>query len=312
MKAKTFAAFGAVTLVAAFFFVNLRHPDTPVSPKATSGEPNPFPFVKSMQGTKPDGDLSVNADNSVVADAELRHFFDYYLGAIGEKNIDQIRAEIEFELDRKLQPTAARQAKELLSRYIAYKRALVDVEKNPQAAGFGISPVRARLMSIQQTRARFFSPKEIQGMFGFDDTYDADAVARLEIIQDKGLTAEQKKMKLTALDAAMPPALREAREAPLKVARMEEASEKMRANGASEDDIYRMRAAEFSPEAAARLAAVDQETSNWKSRIAAYQEERKSLTTNTALSDQDRQAALQQLRDMRFSISEQKRLAAYE
>ncbi len=73
-----------------------------------------------------------------------------------------------------------------------------------------------------------------------------------------------------------------------------------------------MRAAAFSPEAAARMAAVDQENANWKNRIGDYLEQRNKVLSNTNLPDVDRQAALQQLRDARFSVNEQKRLGAYE
>lgn len=312
MKTRTFVYLGSVALVATVFFsmMLMRQPEPP--PPKASADPNMFAFVHSMEGTGPDGKLTLRADNTLVADVELRRMFDYYLGAIGEKSLDQIRAEIELEIDRKLAPMPAKEAKRLLNCYIEYKRALVDLEKNPRVKGNGINPVRARMIAMRETRARFFTPKEVEGMFGFDDAYDMDAVTRLEISQDANLSPAQKKEKLAALDAAMPPALREAKEAPLKVARMEQTAEKMRASGASEDDIYRMRAATFSPEAAARLAAVDQETANWKTRIAAYRSERNNLLANATLSAPDRQAAIQQLRDARFSADEQKRLAAYE
>jgi lipase chaperone LimK len=149
-------------------------------------------------------------------------------------------------------------------------------------------------------------------MWGFDDTYDDDAVARWEIMQDTKLTPDEKRAKLAALDAKMPPELRKEREAPHVVAKEEDKARQMRAAGASEDDIYRMRAATFSPEAAARMAAVDQENADWKTRIADYLDARGQVLNNTSLSDADKQSAVQQLRDAKFSANEQKRLGAYE
>ncbi|MBV8635471.1 MAG: lipase secretion chaperone [Burkholderiaceae bacterium] len=271
---------------------------------------NPFTFVKSMEGTTQDGQPNV-ADNSVVADAELRHMFDYYLGAIGEKTLPQIHAEIELQLTHQLPATALPSAKQLLERYIAYKTALVDLEKAPPQQT-DANPLRARMIAMRQVRQRYFSPKEIAGMWGAEDTYDDDAVARWEIMQDPHLNAEQKRAKLAKLDAAMPPALRAEREAPLKVALEEDKAKQMRAAGAGEDEIYRMRAATFSPEAAARMAAVDQENAQWKSRIGDYLEQRNKLLGDATLSDANRQTALQQLRDAKFSAMEQKRLGAYE
>jgi len=248
----------------------------------------------------------------LMPDAELKHMFDYYLSAGAETSLDKIREQIGAELDRTQKPGAASEAKRLFARYLDYRNAVMDMQKNPPPVSPGISPVRTRMLAVQNIRTRFFTQKEITGMFGFDDANDMDTVTRLEVNQDKNLSPAQKKEKLTALDATMSPALREAREAPLKVAKMEETVLKMRASGASEDEIYRMRAKEFSPEAAARLADLDRETLDWNKRIATYQSERQSLLANASLSDTDRQAAIQQSRNAHFSSDEQKRLAAYE
>lgn len=303
---------GAAALAAAFFIPMLMQQQEETAPKA-SVEPNLFPFVRSLEGTIPDGNIKTSADDILVVDAELGRLFDYYLATVGEKPLDAIRSEIENELDRRLKPGAAAEAKRLLARYLEYKRELVAVEKNAQLAGGSADAARRRLVAMQQTRARFFSAEESQGLFGFDDAYDMDAVTRLEISQDKSLSDEKKREKLAALDAALPPALREARDAPLKVIKLEESVAKMRADGASEDDIYRMRAAAISPEAAARFAEVDQEEAAWKKRIASYLAERNKLMGNNAnLPEPERQAALEQLRQARFNAEEARRLPAYE
>lgn len=303
---------GAAALAAALFIPMLLQQREEPAPEQVA-EPNLFPFVRSLEGTMPDGNIKTTPDDALIVDAELGRLFDYYLAALGEKPLDAIRTEIENELDRRLKPRAADEAKRLLARYLDYKRALADVEKNAQLGGGSADAVRRRLMALQQTRAQFFSPEESQGLFGFDDAYDMDALARLEISQDKSLSDAKRQEKLAALDAALSPALREARDAPLAIIRLEESVAKMRANGASEDDIYRMRAAELSPEAAARFAEVDREESAWKNRIASYLAERNALLGSTAtFSEAERQAALQQLRETRFNVDEQRRLPAYE
>ena len=310
MKTPRLLASAALIAAAFCLYLIIKPADMPPAQQQAARDDNPFAFVKSMQGTQPDGKLSAGGDG-VVADAELRHLFDYYLGAIGEKSLAQIRAEIELQLTHQLPPSALPGAKQLLGRYIAYKTALLDLEKNPPQQSGG-NPLRARLIATRQVRERYFSPKEISGMWGADDAYDDDAVARWEIMQDPHLSAEEKRARLAKVDATMPPALRAEREAPLKVAQEEDKARQMRAAGAGEDDIYRMRAATFSPEAAARMAAVDQENAQWKNRISDYLEQRNKVLSDATLSDAGRQAALQQLRDARFSANEQKRLGAYE
>lgn len=274
------------------------------APPATS---DAFAFVRSMEGTRPDGDVRLGADGQLVVDAELGHLFDYYLAGLGEKDLQAIRAEIERELERRFAPGPAAQAKRLLASYLDYKRALADAEKTlaPQA-DMGKS-ARARLALKQRLRPQFFSASEAAGLFGASDAYDADALARLDIEQDGALTPVQREAQLAALDQRMPAALREDREAPTKVIRTEASVQKLREQGAGDDEVYRLRAAAFSPEAAGRLADFDRDEAAWKGRIKAYLAQRASVVAGSGS-----EAVLQQVRDQHFSADEQRRLGAYE
>jgi lipase chaperone LimK len=94
---------------------------------------------------------------------------------------------------------------------------------------------------------------------------------------------------------------------------VEQQATELRAKGASEDEIYRMRAREFDAQAAARLADVDRDEADWKSRIANYLSERgKLLKSQADVSESERQLALTQLQQSRFTEEERRRLAAYE
>lgn len=277
------------------------------------------PFVRSMLDTVPDGNLqglqagATDASSGPLAYGELKRLFDYYLSAVGEQSIEGITVHLRGELERRLPPAQAKRAQRLLDLYIAFKRELLVLEGKPELSGNAVQAIRARMLAMQDLRARYFSAEETQGMFGFDDAYDMDAVARLEVSQNPALNAEQKKQQLAALDTAMSPVLREAREASLVVVRMEQQAQELRAKGASEDDIYRMRAKAFDPEAAARLADVDREETIWKARIVQYQEQRsKVLQSNAQASESERQAAVLQLQQSLFSQPELPRLVAYD
>ncbi|AEK63285.1 lipase secretion chaperone [Collimonas fungivorans] len=298
-----FVWIGAAALAAAIAVPLLMTREEPPAPKKAAAQADLFPFVKSLQGTHPDGDIKVAAGDVLVVDAQLVDLFDYYLSAMGEKPLAAIRREIEQELERRLTPNAAGEAKRLLGNYIEYKTALVELDKNPQLGGNGLAAIRQRMEKMQELRARFFSPAESKGMFGSSDTEDMDTLARMEIGQDKSLSEAQKQAKLAALDAALPASVREARAAPLKIVKLEDNAAKMRQQGASEDDVYRMRAAALSPEAAARMAEVDQGEAAWKSRISAYLAERSKLSNADAIAE---------LRNRMFDANEQKRLPAYE
>lgn len=287
------------------------------SASATAVPGNPL-FAPSLQGTDRDGDLRALARDAQLGQsggslpyAELRRMFDYYLSAVGEKSIAEISQEIQRVIDREVPAAKAAAAKRLLQQYLDYKRALVELEKNPQLVGTGLQAIRQRFTGMQDLRAKYFSAEEEHGLFAFEDAYDRDAVARLEIDQNPALSASQKRERLAALDAAMPAALREDREAPRAVLKLEEKAQAMRAAGASDDDIYRMRAKALDPQAASRLAEVDRDEKAWKDRITAYLNERTKLLQSN-MPEADKQLALGQLQQAQFSETERLRLPAYE
>lgn len=272
---------------------------------------DPSAFVRSMEGTKPDGNLKVTASDGLIVDAELGHLFDYYLSALGEKSLDAIKVETERELDRKLSPQAAAAAKRLFRQYLDYKRELVDVEKNAKPGTSQAANMRARFDAMQKVRAKYFTASENSGLFALNDARDLDSIARFEISENASLNAAQKQEQLAKLDASLPLPLREEREAPLKVAKVEEQVAQLRAKGGSDQDVYQLRAKAFSPEAAARLAEVDREEAQWQARIARYLAQRSQIVQNTPNPVQQQQA-IAQLRAQQFTSEEQLRLPAYE
>ena len=311
----------ALVLLGGLLWVVLRSPAAAVEAAAIDTTPSASTaFVKSHEGTQPDGDLratpgrgNTSADSAPLAYGELRRLFDYYLSAQGEQNLAAITLQIQTELDRRLEAGQAKKARRLLDLYLNFKRALVDLEAKPGLAGNAVDAIRQRMLAQQDLRTQYFTPEEIDAMFGFEDAMDTDAVARLTISQDPKLSATEKQKQLAALDANMPPALRTEREASLAVVRVEQRASDMRAKGASDDDVYRMRAQALDAPAAGRLAELDQEEAAWKRRIATYLDARNQLLKSQAnASDSERAKALTQLQQAQFSEDERRRLAAYE
>jgi lipase chaperone LimK len=100
-------------------------------------------------------------------------------------------------------------------------------------------------------------------------------------------------------------------DAPRQVLLLQHKVEQLREQGASDDEIYRLRAQTVNPEAAARLAELDREEAAWKNRIAQYQVARQQILQSGDSAAQQ-QAALQQLQMRQFSAQERPRLTAYE
>ena len=268
------------------------------------------PAVSSLAGTTPDGAATATADDALVLDPALIRLFDYYLTTVGERPMEAIRAQVEHDLDGRLGPRAARQAKDLFARYVQFKTAL-KAQRPPAPAGRSVDVLREGLRMALALRATYFTDAESRALFGPQDAEASAALARMGVEQDPSLTDAQRRERLAALDARLPASERAAREASLAVVHLEEAAQQIRAQGGSEDDVYRMRAAATSPEAANRLADVDRDEAAWKARIADYLAQRSTVLAAPG-SDGDRAAALSALRNRLFTSEEQRRLAAYE
>ena len=297
----TLIAAGALAALALYW--SLAPGEAPAPPPQKE-DPDLFAFVRSMEGTRPDGNL-VAAGETLVVDAELGHLFDYYLAGLGEKPLAAIRSQIELELERRLAPAPAREAKRLLGAYLAYKQALAGIEQALAPSGDALQAAQARLQAMRALRPTYFTAQESAGLFGLDDARDDDAMARMAVLADGTLGEEDRRRKLAALDAALSPAQRFERDAPLQVSALDDAVRALRAQGGGDNEVYRLRAATFTPEAAARLAELDREESHWQQRIIAWRAQKATLGAGDA-------ATLQQLTNTLFSPDEQRRLGAYE
>lgn len=277
-------------------------------------------FVKSHEGTVPDGDLrlwgqgkTLSALGADLPYAELRRMFDYFLSAWGEQDLNAIVARIDAEIQGQLPAAQQEGARALLRKYLGYKEALVAWDKTPATQGAGVEAIRKRFDGMLALRARFFTPREDEAMFGFDDAYDRDAIARLEIHQNPSLNEAQKRERLAVLDAAMPAAVKAERDAPRQIIHLENQVAALRAQGGTDVQVFALRAKALNPEAAQRLAELDRDEQAWQTRIADYLRERRSvLQTNANSSGSERDAALAQLQQSRFSPAEIPRLVAYE
>ncbi|WP_374517784.1 lipase secretion chaperone [Undibacterium squillarum] len=315
------AAAGVFLTVAGFVWF-VTEPAAGV-PAATVSTPAAPVFASSMQGTRPDGQLTVRQEQ-LQTDPELLYLFDYYLSAQGEKSLPDILNAIRAELRQRLSlsPKALAQAEQLLNRYLQYKKALVVLEKEEAEAGSQLSTaarLRARLARLHQLRVTVFSEKDAAALFALEELRDTDALRRMEIFEDSQLSAEQKLQAYAKLDASLPARLKEEREAPQRIQNVEQQVAQMRASGASEQDVYQFRAMQFSADAAYRLQVLDREEQQWTSRIQQYQLALRQLLQLPdgplhlpATLTPAQQMALQSLRNQYFSPQEQQRLAAYE
>jgi len=281
------------------------------SPQAKPAEAARPAAPTSFAGTAGDGS-SLSQDGELVLDEGLRRMFDYHLAAVGELPLSQVVTNIEAELDKQLPPKAALAAKRLLKRYLDFKTALQALEQDPRLSGDAMAALQARLTAVRQLRSRYFSTQEAAALFGWQDRYDDDALARRMVQTDATLSAGQKRQRLAELDRLAPPEILAARQAPVQHLALADSVAAARAKGADDTAVYRLRAETVGPEAAERLAALDREEAAWQGRIQRYQADLAALKAKAGLSETERLAAIEQLRQAQFDAQERLRLTAYE
>jgi lipase chaperone LimK len=220
---------------------------------AVEPEEGYFVATPTLDGRLPDAPSRNGADH-LVLDEDLVYLFDYQLAGLGENNPDAARAALERELDRRLRPLPAVEARHVLADYIAYKRALADLARS-----------------------------------------------------QPGLSEAERRDRLTALAARLPPALNAPRDTVYRAERLVESVRQLRALGANDEQIYQLRAEILSREAADRLAEADRAEADFQRRLATYLDERRKMMATAASAE-----AQQALRDAYFSPEEQKRLTGYE
>src|SRR4051794_11138127 len=147
------------------------------------------PFAPSLAGTSTEGIAPAAMGAALVLEPGLIRLFDHYLTTLGERTLAEIRAQILRELALRYAPAAARQAQEVLDRYLAYKEALRAEAPAAPRAGRGADLLHERLRAMHAIRSRYFDDAESQALFGPDDREAAEALARLAVAQDPTLDA---------------------------------------------------------------------------------------------------------------------------
>lgn len=270
-------------------------------PSADSSKPAPPPpLPRSLRGTDVDGALAVDADGHFVPTPDAIALFDYFLAASGEEPPEMIRARIEAEIDRRLAPEAAAEARALLDRYLGFREALRALAEG----GAVPAELERRLQWIRELRREHFGAETAAALFAEEETVAMLDLERRRVALDPALEAEEREAALEAIDAALPEHVRAVRERTRAPSRVHAEVAALREAGASDAEVHAVRAEAFGDEAAERLAALDAERAAWAARLDAYRAERAALLE----AGEADPAALDALRARHFDEREQLRV----
>lgn len=268
----------------------------------------------SLKDTDIDGAYPVGADGHLLLNVSIKERFEYFLSTLGEFSLEDVLAMVREDIQAELQEPARSEALALFEDYIAYKRSLVELEKQlGPAAGFeqfDMNSLRYRLDQLRNKRREFLSAEAADAFFGFDETYDDYMLGKLEVMNNPQLNTAEKTAQITQLENQLPAELQSMRSETERISQVFAQTEKMKQSGASAEQVYNKNVQEFGPEAAQRINALEVQRAQWQQRIDVYLAAKKTIEASDK-SAQQKEQALAELRNA-FSPQEQLRLAAYE
>ncbi|WP_166266593.1 lipase secretion chaperone [Marinobacter caseinilyticus] len=264
----------------------------------------------SLSGTTvPTGWRVVDEHGNLIATAELRAMFEYYLSALGEESLPQLIVRIEQALQSLAEP-ARGQARETLAAYLDYKLAVSELEASYGAMDLELShdQLVQRMREVQGLRRAYLDGPTVDAFFGADEAVDRFQLARMAINQNQSLSPEQRAERLAQAEAGLPESMRAARQQSRQFEQYQQAQQALADDPAA---LRRYRESTFGVENAEKLAQVEREQLAWKARWSAYRDDVQSLRA-AGLAEPEWRAAIDRLRAQYFDGPERARAEALD
>lgn len=274
---------------------------------------------RSLTGTQVDGEIIIDEHKQLVVTEGLRRLFDYFLSAIGEEDEAVIFARVESYIRHHTPEPAASQAVAIFGNYVAYLKALPDIEKRYgnlqlQASKSGeldLNAIAQQKQEVARLRQQYFDKTTIEAFFGAEDNYDDYSIEMVRINQNEQMSEAQKQAARQDYVSRLP-------DGAIKTNILQQANlnelmartQQMKAAGASPEALYNMRRELVGAPAAERLAQVDQEDANFDQRFTQYETQKAQLLSQSA-NPAVAQSQIEQLEQQLFDEAERKRLSGY-
>ncbi|SDW35198.1 lipase secretion chaperone [Marinobacter mobilis] len=279
---------------------------------AQAASPLP-PLPSHLADAMPEIRFEVNDEGDLIPTHATRTLFDFFLSGLEDEPLPQVLARLEQTLSSHLDEPALSQARALLDRYLNYRIQLDALAREAQPvrspSGFDLVVLQQRQETLEGLRQGNFSSAEAQAFFGLEEAQDRYMLGYLRISQDTSLTDRERASALASLDHQLPQPIREVRQRVTRHGELYQQVRQMRADGATDADVYQARAQTLGNDAAARLAELDQQRINWQQRLNTFIQERNRIL-QSGLSASDQQAAIDEVLTRRFSGPEITRVRA--
>ncbi|MEF9958086.1 MAG: lipase secretion chaperone [Acinetobacter sp.] len=266
---------------------------------------------RSQQDTQINCQIRVDDSNHLMVNEQTKDCFEYFITQYGEKSIDQIKTDFLTYLKASYKEPVLSQLSDLWSRYVDYRSKLGDLQ-SPTADKDSTQYYQQIVNNTQSLRKKFFSDYEIQGLFGTQDIYDQYTLDRMDIMNDKNLSATEKAEKLKQLFNQLPEDWKENLQQISQLEDLRKLTSEIKARGGSTEELRQMRTNLVGAEATQRLETLDVQRSDWKSKVNQYLAERDTIM-NSSMNDIAKQNAVSQLKSQQFNNQQdQIRLQTFE
>jgi lipase chaperone LimK len=218
----------------------------------------PTNIVKSYQGSQPDGAIHLDVNGDVIMDKDLKRLFDYYLSAIGELPLDQMRKYLQQLAVQKLN---AEQLQQLLEYFDKYQNYLTKADEFSQSIGDILSlqekmkllsEYRKNRLGIEMAKAFFADEQDYINFVMTDKNNDEMAEKKIDWLQAENKATEFQDVVI-------------------------ENREFSNAENINSTEIDQYRLEKYGQETAERLSQLDQQRAQWKTVVDEYFKKRKQV-----------------------------------
>ena len=265
--------------------------------------------LKTFRAASVDGVLATDEFNNLIIDRQLRYWLDFYLSALGEASLAEIKQMMLAEIAKLPQP-GRDQAIQLLTRYLNYKEQLANYDGMAESFSADLDGMAARHQWQKRQRREWFQPETVEAFWHMDEAVDDLALNKL-LVRNSELSEEQREQAIKQLEQDMPEDWQALRHQALLASDLENQVEAMRRSAEfNESDVRDYRLQTVGPEATARLENLDKQQQQWQQRIISLIAEEQRIQGLQGLGDIEKQNLLETYQQQHFSAAERLRLDA--
>lgn len=276
---------------------------------------------KSLQGTKVDGEIVIDEQKQLVVTTGLKNLFDYFLSTQGEESLAVIEQSTIDYIQKRTPEPAASQAIKIYRNYLAYLKAVSSIDKelskytSDNSQQIDISLIKQQQSRIQALRNQYFDAATIKAFFGAEDALNTYTLATLEANQNPNLTETQRQQieqnaKQQYIASIADKQLQAKLQQQDNIATLLSETEKLRKQGASQDEINALRRQYVNEDAVQRLSQLDAQEADFAKRVAEFGQVRQQILT-TSGNTPEAQRQIVETQNRLFSPQERLRLGSY-